>query len=346
MHARTTRPIMRTVQSAASLHDATVVLDDRVILRAVSVAIDPGLTLVRGPNGSGKTTLLRVLAGLVPLARGDRRVADGVLYIGHRPMLLRGLTARENLEFFVRFRGGDTRGIDGALRAWGVGEDMDRPVERLSAGERRRAALARVETERVPLLLLDEPFADLDDAGVTRLRQAITRARDDGRAIVVATHAHRELDELARAQIAVDDALEGLVALPGGRDALFGGKVLSLTIVLLLVAAIGGLLSLVLLDLPVALPLHLIVVVLLGVLALPPIVVVDVVLALRLRARAALVPILALPVLVPQLVAATRGTSAALSGDAVGALSWAGLLFAFAVVYTVIGLTIVPAAIE
>src|SRR3989442_1463067 len=65
-----------------------------------------------------------------------------------------------------------------------------------------------------------------------------------------------------------------------------------------------------------------------------------------LRARAALVPILALPVLVPQLVAASRGASAALSGDAVGALSWAGLLFAFAVVYSVLGLTIVPAAIE
>src|SRR3989442_1151669 len=111
MHARTTRPIMRTVQSAASLHDATVVLDDRVILRAVTVAIDPGVTLVRGPNGSGKT----------------------------------------------------------------------------------------------PLLLLDEPFADLDDAGVDRLRQAITRARNDGRAIVVATHAHRELDGFARAQIALDD---------------------------------------------------------------------------------------------------------------------------------------------
>ena len=143
-----------------------------------------------------------------------------------------------------------------------------------------------------------------------------------------------------------DDALEGLVALPGGRDALFGGKVLSLATVLLLVAVVGGILSIVLLDLRIALPVHLLVVVLLGVLALPPIVVVDVVLALRLRARAALVPILALPVLVPQLVAATRGTSAALSGDSVGALSWAGLLFAFAVVYTVIGLTIVPAAIE
>jgi len=198
---------MRTVQSGASLHDATVLLDDRVILRAVNVAIDPGLTLVRGPNGSGKTTLLRALAGLVPLARGDRRVAGDVLYIGHRPMLLRGLTARENLEFFVRFRGGDTRDIDGALRAWGVGDDMDRPVERLSAGERRRAALARVETERVPLLLLDEPFTELDESGVTRLRQTIARARDDGRAIVIATHAHPELDELARAQIALDDGV-------------------------------------------------------------------------------------------------------------------------------------------
>src|SRR5712691_5897664 len=178
MHTRTTRPIMRTVQSGASLHDATVVLDDRVILRAVNLEVGPGITLVRGPNGSGKTTLLRALAGLVPLARGDRRVAGDVLYIGHRPMLLRGLTARENLEFFVRFRGGDTRDIDGALRAWGVGEHMDRPVERLSAGERRRAALARVETELVPVLLLDEPFADLDLAGASRLRQAIARLRD------------------------------------------------------------------------------------------------------------------------------------------------------------------------
>ncbi len=196
---------MRTVQSGASLHDATVVLDDRVILRAVNVAVGPGLTLVRGPNGSGKTTLLRALAGLVPLARGDRRLAGDVLYIGHRPMLLRGLSARENLEFFARFRGGDTRAIDGALRGWGVGEEMDRPVERLSAGERRRASLARVETERVQVLLLDEPFADLDEAGAVRLRETIARARDAGRSVVVATHAHPELDDLAKARIAIDD---------------------------------------------------------------------------------------------------------------------------------------------
>jgi heme exporter protein A len=195
---------MRTVQSGASLHDATVVLDDRVVLRSANVTVGPGLTLVRGPNGSGKTTLLRALAGLLPLARGERTVSGDVLYIGHRPMLLRGLTARENLEFFVRFRGGDTRAIDGALRAWGVGDDMDRPVERLSAGERRRAALARVETEHVPVLLLDEPFADLDETGTGRLRQAIARACDGGRTVVVATHGHFELDELARSRIAID----------------------------------------------------------------------------------------------------------------------------------------------
>ena len=141
-------------------------------------------------------------------------------------------------------------------------------------------------------------------------------------------------------------ALAFAVALPGGRDALFGGKVSALWLILAIVALIGGLLSLVLLDLPVSLPGHLLILVALGVIALPPVIVVDVVLTLRLRARAALVPILALPVLVPQLVAATRGATAAMSGDGVGALSWAGLLFAFAVVYGVLGLTIVPAAVE
>ena len=182
-----------------------MILDDRVILRAVDLEIGPGLTLVRGPNGAGKTTLLRAIAGLVPLARGTREANADALYIGHRPMLLRGLTARENLIFFARFRGVDTRAIDGALRAWGVGPHMDRAVERLSAGERRRAALARVDTERVDLLLLDEPFADLDDAGVGRLRDAIAGARGDGRAVVVATHAHHELDDVAVSRLAIAD---------------------------------------------------------------------------------------------------------------------------------------------
>src|SRR2546430_10483645 len=143
-------PIMRKVEATASLRGATVILDDRPILRDVSVELGPGLTLVRGPNGAGKTTLLRAFAGLVPLARGTREMTGDALYIGHRPMLLRGLTARENLTFFVRFRGLAEDGIANALDAWGLMNDLDRPVERLSAGGRRPAPPGRGETPRPP----------------------------------------------------------------------------------------------------------------------------------------------------------------------------------------------------
>jgi heme exporter protein B len=157
-------------------------------------------------------------------------------------------------------------------------------------------------------------------------------------AILAATRAFdRELE---------DDALDAVLALPGGRDALYAGKLVALVVILAMVAAIGGLLTLVLLPISIALPGHLVLVTLAGVLALPPIVVLDVVIALRLRARAALVPILALPMLVPHLVAATYGMAAAGTDDAAGAVAWAGLLAAFALVYSVLGLTIVPAALE
>jgi heme exporter protein B len=143
-----------------------------------------------------------------------------------------------------------------------------------------------------------------------------------------------------------DDALDALLALPGGRDAVYAGKTLALTALVAFVALVGGALSLILLSLDVALPGHLALVAICGVAALPPVVVLVVVLALRLRSRGALVPILVLPVLVPQLVAATSGTAAAMSGDTAGAIGWTGLLVAFALVYAVLGLTIVPAALD
>ncbi|MBI3522632.1 MAG: heme exporter protein CcmB [Chloroflexi bacterium] len=143
-----------------------------------------------------------------------------------------------------------------------------------------------------------------------------------------------------------DDALDAVIALPGGKDALFAGKTLALALLLGIVALLGTILSIGLLDLAVALPGHLLLVAVLGVAALAPVVVLVVALTVRLRARAILVPVLALPMLVPQLVASTQGSSAALAGDATGSLGWSGLLFAFALVYAVLGLTIVPAAIE
>ena len=143
-----------------------------------------------------------------------------------------------------------------------------------------------------------------------------------------------------------DDAIDAILALPGGRDALYGGKVLALAALLAFVAVIGGGLSLILLSLAIALPGHLVLVIIAGVLGLPPVIVLFVTLALRLLSRTALVPILALPVLVPQLVAATNGTVATITGDPAGALGWCGLLVAFALVYSVLGLTIVPTALE
>jgi heme exporter protein A len=204
MHAIRTRPIMRAVPPTASLRDTTVIIDDRRILSAVNVDVGPGLTLVRGPNGAGKTTLLRALAGLIPLTLGQRRVSGEMLFIGQRPMLLRGLTARENLSFYSRFRGrgGD---VDAALAAWGVPpSEFDRPVERLSAGERRRASLARLDTEALPVVLLDEPFTELDQDAAAKLHSAIARVVQEGRSAVVATHGHPELDATAAATIVLD----------------------------------------------------------------------------------------------------------------------------------------------
>jgi heme exporter protein A len=196
---------MRRVPENASLHDATVVLDDRTILRGISLEIGPGLTLLRGPNGAGKTTLLRALAGLTPLAHGRRSVPGGApLYIGHRPMLLRGLTARENLAFLAAFRGLVASDVAEALRKWGLGDDMDRPIERLSAGQRRRASLARIEVEPVGLVLLDEPFADLDSDALVRLRAAINVALVRGQAVLMATHMHHELDQDATHRYVLD----------------------------------------------------------------------------------------------------------------------------------------------
>ncbi len=143
-----------------------------------------------------------------------------------------------------------------------------------------------------------------------------------------------------------DDAIDAILVLEGGREALYAGKLVAIAIVLAIVETAAAALSLLLLDLDVALVGHLALVGVLGILALPPVVVLTTLLALRIRARVALVPILSFPILIPQVVACTQGAAAALTGDAATSLGWAGIVAAFALVYGVLGLTIVPAAIE
>ena len=201
------------MDSTARLRDATVVFDDRPVLRSVDIDLGPGVTVLRGPNGSGKTTLLRALAGLVPLARGSREVPFDVLYIGHRPQLLHGLTPRESLRFFLEFRGPTSRAwhtpmkptaremredrIRAACERWGIADEADRPIERLSAGQKRRCALARLDLETCALTLLDEPFADLDETGAALLWSWLAASRDNGLSVLVASHGHAELDTSA-----------------------------------------------------------------------------------------------------------------------------------------------------
>jgi heme exporter protein B len=143
-----------------------------------------------------------------------------------------------------------------------------------------------------------------------------------------------------------DDAIDGVLALPGGADALYAGKLIAVAASLAVVALVGGILQILFLDLAIALPAHLLLAAALGVLALPPIIVLDVALTLRLRSRAALVPILAMPILVPQLVAATNAVAAALAGDSTGALAWSGLVLAVGLVYAAAGLLLVPLALK
>ncbi len=181
------------MESTARLVGATVIMDDRAVLRSVDLDLAPGITVLRGPNGAGKTTALRALAGLVPLARGSRELDGELLYLGHRPQLLHGLTARENLAFFVAFRGSADL-VDGALARWGLADADSRSVERLSAGQRRRAALARLDAEACAVILVDEPFAELDDDAAALLRSSLRAARDRGARVLVASHGHAELD--------------------------------------------------------------------------------------------------------------------------------------------------------
>jgi ABC-type multidrug transport system ATPase subunit len=230
--ARETMPVARLV-------GATVVLDDRAVLRQADLDIVPGVTVLRGPNGAGKTTALRTLAGLVPIARGSREVPSDVLYLGHRPQLLHGLTARENLRFFSEFRGPTSRAwafsrdgsrpddgpVGSALERWGLAADADRPVERLSAGQRRRAALARVDMEACELTLLDEPFAELDAEAAALLWRSLDRLVSSGIAVLIASHGHPEIDDVAvrvygmrdgRIALARSDRPEILSAGPAG----------------------------------------------------------------------------------------------------------------------------------
>src|ERR1700693_1211626 len=161
---------------AVLLRTAVCVTGRFPALAGVDLAVAQGeVVVLEGPNGAGKTSVLRVCAGLLPLTEGEAMVwgcdvrREGpalrrrVGMLGHAAALYDDLTVAENVRFGVRAAGASVANIDAVLERLELGGRVRRtPVGRLSAGQRRRVALALLVTRRPELWLLDEPHAGLD----------------------------------------------------------------------------------------------------------------------------------------------------------------------------------------
>jgi heme ABC exporter ATP-binding subunit CcmA len=194
--------------AVATVEDVSKLYGRFAALRHVSARLDSGRCyLLLGENGAGKSTLLRVLAGLLRPTLGRVRVLQGpaaetrgqIGYMSHAAMLYDELTARENLEYTARLYAGQQAGQaclspDEALRMVGLDPALTRPVAQYSQGMRQRTSLARVLLSQPELLLLDEPFSNMDRASAERMLALLADLRRAGRTIVLTTH-QRELAE-------------------------------------------------------------------------------------------------------------------------------------------------------
>ncbi len=166
---------------------------------------------LRGPNGAGKSTLLRLCAGLLPLTRGDGRVVGhdvgtkvgrksarrAVGLLGHATSLYDDLTVEQNVRFWARANRVNSTDVEAAMDHLGIsGRLASVPVAGLSAGQRRRTALAILIARRPRLWLLDEPHAGLDNAGRDLLDQLVIDAAQAGATIMLATHDAGRIDDI------------------------------------------------------------------------------------------------------------------------------------------------------
>ncbi len=194
---------MNTAAVGLSVEKVHVWRGERHVLKGVSLTLNARQLLhVAGPNGTGKTTLLRVACGLLrpeqgqvawlgrPISSTRLEYQAAFAYASHEPALKADLTALENLRFSVGLkRRVSAQELRTALQRTGVAECADLPARVLSAGQRRRVAMARVLAMDASLWLLDEPFANLDAAG-TELMSALLKSQVErgGSALVVAHH--------------------------------------------------------------------------------------------------------------------------------------------------------------
>lgn len=201
-----------------------IVFGHTVALDSVTFDIEPGVTGLFGPNGSGKSTFLRAAAGLlrpiagtitidgVPAGTRSETARRRVGYAGHEPGLYPHLTVSENLKLFAHLYGVPASRVDEMLTAVGLSGRADTSVADLSAGLKRRAAVARALLHEPDVLLLDEPYANLDDAASEMISEAVVSWRGPRRYAVIATHGAKRVKAFADAGVILRD---GRVAVAG-----------------------------------------------------------------------------------------------------------------------------------
>jgi ABC-type multidrug transport system ATPase subunit len=189
--------------TSACLNNVSKLFGSFAALRQVSIELEPGRCYVLlGENGAGKSTLLRILAGLLEPSFGTAKVFNGldpheararIGYMSHAPMLYDELTAGENLHYFSNlYPGRPSLSPAEALRQVGLDPQLRRTLGQYSQGMRQRTSLARVLMPAPELLLLDEPFSNMDVVSARQMVELLAGFRHGNRTIVLTTH-QREL---------------------------------------------------------------------------------------------------------------------------------------------------------
>ncbi len=199
------------MQTVVSLRGAVAVLGDFPALAGADLSVNRGdVVLLQGPNGAGKTSLLRVCAGLLPVVRGEATVLGvdvtrdrssvrhRVGMLGHRNGLYLDLSVEENVRFWGALVAATEEEVTNAMDRMGLlGRLQSVPVSKLSAGQRRRTALAGLVVRRAELWLLDEPHAGLDASGRDELDGVLKTAAASGATVIVASHELERAGSLA-----------------------------------------------------------------------------------------------------------------------------------------------------
>ena len=206
----------------ASLDGVSRLFGSFAALRQVTVDLEPGRCYVLiGENGAGKSTLLRILAGLLRPSFGTVKVFGGlepeeararIGYMSHAPMLYDELTAVENLRYFSSlYPSRPNLPPEDVLRQVGLDPELARPLGQYSQGMRQRTSLARVLLPVPELLLLDEPFSNMDVESVNQMVELLASFRQSNRTIVLTTHQREHAAPIA----------DWVLALKAGRVASF-----------------------------------------------------------------------------------------------------------------------------